>query len=431
MKPFYADSGEYWNLADTFTVGGHFSLLNFNSPVRGYLLPLVNHGLRAVAGDLGWNDSSLAKLFNAAMFALIATVLTPRLAALAWPDRRWGFWPRIGLAVLLLVFWRAYLSFPLSDFPAAAAALLALAAASRADSPGCMLVAGLAAAAAINMRPAYIPLIPAVLGLVVMAWWEHPSRVNASLPHRALSAGLLVFGFVVISLPQSLASDRHYETASFVPGAAAGLSSLQFTEGMRLQRYETYVGTGEPGPRMLYEDETGASILNKQDNGRIDGAAQYVGVVARHPIAMAGLFVRHAINGLDQRYDTPYVEQHDTGSQRPLRLFGFILIFLALARLAWPAARRSLGRAQWRYPGALLLCSITSLVSAVETRFLLPVYLLSYMLLLTPGWPSALISTQTGLRRLRTPALLLLGFSAFMAVVLHVVQGATDHLRLG
>ena len=34
------DSGGYWSLGSTFFLNGHFSVLNFANPVRGYLLPL-------------------------------------------------------------------------------------------------------------------------------------------------------------------------------------------------------------------------------------------------------------------------------------------------------------------------------------------------------------------------------------------------------
>lgn len=429
-KPFYYDSGIYWGLGDRFVKDGAFSLTNFDDPLRGYLLPLIYHGLAGLSDGLGWSPSSLAKIFNAALFALIATILAPRFASLAWPEQRWGAWRRLGVAAVLLLFWRSYLNFPLSDFPALAAVLLALVAVSRPERPGWMLVAGISTGVALNMRPAYILAIPVVLALIAFAWWRQRGTPHASVARRALCVVLLLLGFVAISLPQSLATHRHHEQWSFVPGAAAGLSSLQFTEGMRLQRYETFVGPGQPGPSMRYEDATGNRILDERGDETIDDAGEYLGVLASHPIDMAGLLVRHVINGLDQRYPSPYVETLDTGSQRWLRLLGFLLVFLALARVVWPAARRGLGRALWRYPVALLLCASTSTVSAVETRFLLPVYLLAYLLVLAPGWPNPLASAQPLGARLRTVATLLAGFALYMAVVLYVVGNASDQLRL-
>ncbi|HEX2160313.1 MAG TPA: hypothetical protein VHF88_00640 [Thermoleophilaceae bacterium] len=144
---------------------------------------------------------------------------------------------------------------------------------------------------------------------------------------------------------------------------------------------------------------------------------------------MAGLFARHVINGFDQRYETPYIEQVDTGSQRWMRVLGFLLVFLALARVAWPAARRSLGPSRWRYPVGLLLCGAASLPSAVETRFLLPAYVLAYLLALAPGWPNPLAPRATARQRSVTVAGLAVAFALYMAVVLHVVGSTTEQLR--
>lgn len=431
LKPFSYDSGVYWSLGATFAPDGQFSLLNFDNPLRGYLLPLVNSGLQELSGAFSWNDSSAAKLFNALVFSLVTTVLAPAFAQQTWPQHRWGLYRRLGLAAVTLVFWHGYLNFPLSDFPALGAVLLALIAVARTDRPGWMLVAGLAAGAAINMRPAYLLLIPVLVALVALAWWGDRRAAGRPWKIRAICVLVAVLGFVVVSLPQSLSAHRHHDTWSFLPGATAGLSSLQFTEGMRMQRYDTYVGTGQPSARMIYADPTATKILDVREDGRIANARQYARVVVEHPALMTGLFLRHVVNGLDARYATPYIEKIDTGQNRWMRLAGFLLVFAALTRVAWPAARRALGPTRWRYPAALLVCGATSIASAVETRFLLPAYLLTYIVVLAPGWPNPFASTETGIRRFRTPLLLGLALVVFFAIVLNMVDTATNNLRFG
>lgn len=283
-KPFYYDAGHYWELGDSFVVDGDFSLLNFDSPLRGYLLALIYHGLAGVADGLTWSPSSVVKIFNAAIVAAISTVLAPSLARLAWPELTWGFWRRLGLAALVLVFWRSYMSFPLSDFPALAAVMLALVAVGRAEAPGWMLVAGASSAAAINMRPAYILVVPAVVGLLAIAWWKARAAPRRSTARGLLGVAALLVGFAAISLPQSLATDRHHDSSSFVPGAVADLSSLQFTAGLTLQRYETFVGSDRPGGRMMYFDPTGQRILQSRDDAVVDDAGEYARIVVSHPI---------------------------------------------------------------------------------------------------------------------------------------------------
>lgn len=428
-KPFYFDSGQYWALGETFTVNGRFSLLNFDSGTRGYALPLIDHELQAIAEGLAWRPSSLAKLFNVLIFALIGAVLAPRLAEIAWPRHPWGPLRRVALVVLLLIFWRGYLSYPLSDFPALAMVLLALVAVARQDTPGWMLLAGVAGGLALDMRASYLPLAPILLVLVVWTWVDQRGARHASIARRSLCAGMLILGFAIVSLPQSLSSHRHGFTWSFVPGATSSLASLYLTPGLPNQRYDTYVGLDQAGPQMFYGDEAGARLLHEQKHGQIASTGQYVGLIFSHPIAMLGLFARHVINGLDPRYSTVYVERVETGGRRWLRIAGFLIVFLALARMLWPAARRRLGPAKWRYPVALLLCGATSVPTPVEARYLLPAYMFSYVTALAPGWPFPVGPREAGARRLWTPLALVAGCVALMAIVWHVTSVAGSQLR--
>lgn len=428
FKPFYYDAANYWALGQTFSVHGHFSLLNFADPYRGYLLPLIDRGLQAAASGLGWQSSSTAKLFNVLAFALIGAVLAPALTNVTWPRWRWGVVRRIALALLLVVFWSGYLPFPLSDFPALAMALLALIAVDRAETPVWMLIAGLACAAAIDIRPSYEPLVPLLVVLMAWRWFERRREPHASVALRALCLAMFLAGLIAVSLPQSLSAHRHFHTWSFVPGAAGHVAEINLTRGLLLQRYETFVGKGH-GPEMEYGDEAGARLLATQPNQSISSTGQFLGLIVSHPTTMIPLFFRHVVNGLDQRYATPYVERVDTGSHRWLRLAGFLLIFLGILRILWPSARRSLGAARWRYPVALALCCVTSVPTAMETRYLLPIYLLSYILVLMPGWPSPLVAGATGLRRYRTSAIIVVAGVVFFAVVLLVVGQASQHLH--
>jgi hypothetical protein len=427
-KPFVGDAGNYWQLAETFTHGGHFSLLNFESEVRGYALPLVIYVLRAFGEALSWTDSSVAKLFNVALFALIGTVLAPRLAEITWPQQRWGLWRRLAVMALLIVFWSGDLSYPLSDFPGLAFALLTLVAIARPETPGWMLLAGASAGLAIDVRAAFVPFVAMLPVIVALCWFDRRHAEHASLARRALCVVLLVVGFAAVSLPQSLASHRHYGTWTFIPGKPSDLAHEHFEFGMYAQRYDTALIQGG-AYAMIYLDRTGLRLLREQPNAHINGMGEYLGVIADHPLAMSELLARHVINGFDMRYSTVYIEHFDSGGHLWLRLSGFLLVFLALVRLLWPAARRSLGPTRWRYPIALLLCCLTSVPSNIETRYLLPAWILVVMLALSPSWPNPIDGGSVGLRRFRTPATLVVCYLAFMAVVWHVVSGAVAQIQ--
>jgi hypothetical protein len=427
-QPFYYDSGNYWALSETFVKDGHFSLLNFeNSDLRGYALPLVYFAIRNAGEFLGSSDAVTVMFFNAAIFALIGAVLAPRLAQVIWPAARFGVWRRLALCALLMVFWRGYLNYPLSDFPALAAALLALCAVGSSRSAPSLAVAGASAALAMEIRPAFFLLIPAVILFALWSWRQEGSSLDRTWLARAAAMAAAI---AIVLLPQSLAQHEHFDGYTPVPGGSK-LVGLQYTVGLLLQRYDTYVGGKEDEAQMNYLDLDTEGIIEGLDNGEVKDTGEYAKLIAENPVTMAGVFVRHLFNGLDARYTTPYVGEIEDGSNRPLRFAGFLLVFIALVRLAWPRMRRQLGSAQWRFAVALVLLSATSVASAVETRFLLPVFLFAAMVAVAPGWQAALMRRESRGRRLTAAAAILASAIVFFTVAGLIVRGATDSLVLG
>jgi hypothetical protein len=429
-RPFYADSHEYWFLGNTFTVDGHFSLLNFDNAMRGYLLPLFSHVLKLISEGLGWTPATLVHLVNAALFALIGTVLGPALIKTVWPTQpSWGIARRLLLTALFVVFWSGYLNFPLSDFPGLTMALLTLVAVARTDRPGWMLTAGLALGACIDARAAYLPLAAVVVGLVAWTWFEQRHSPHASRARRALCAGLLVAGFALVSLPQSLATHRHFGIWSFVPSAPSFEPASTFlTPGMYMQNRDTYLLTTPEHGLMVYDYPAGQRLLEEQPEERIASTSQYLGLFFTHPIVMGGLVIGHIVNSMDPLYSTPYIENLKNEGRTWGRIVSFALWFLALLRLLWPAARRRLGPGRLRYLAALALCTVTTVPTDIERRYFLPLYLIGYAVALTPGWPNPFEATGGVLRRARTPALIALGFALYAAAVWYITSEAIDHL---
>jgi hypothetical protein len=429
-KPFYNDAGTYWETAGyTFTVDGHFSLLNFDVLQIGYLLPLIDQGLQLLSSGLAWTASSTVKLVNAATFALIGAVLGPALIRVVWPTQpSWGVVRRLVLTALVVVFWSGFLNFPLSDFPGLAMALLALVALGRTDSPGWMLIAGAATGMAIDTRPEYALLGPAVLVLVAWTWMAQRGAPHASGARRGLCLGLLLIGFVAVSLPQSLASHRHGEGWSPIPNSVALEPALYYDDGMSNQAYDALEIEGSPVVEMRYGYPAGRRLLAEQRGGRVTTTSQWLGLFVSHPIVMFGGIVRHVVNGLDPLYSTYVVENLHNGGRTWGRICGFLLLFLALLRVLWPAARRLLGPARLRYLLALAVCCVPALPTQMERRYMLPVYLLGYTLALTPRWPNPFGSARLGIRRLSTPAAIAVAFVAYASLVLYVTNDAIDHL---
>jgi hypothetical protein len=425
-KPFYADSGSYWSLASSFAHDGHFSLLNFHSPLRGYAMALITYVLRWLAHSSRWSNSAVVKVFNAALFAAIGTVLAPRIATATWPSQHWGTRRRLALATLLIVFWSGDLNYPLSDFPGLALALFTLIAIAHPQQPSWMLIAGAAGGLAVDIRPAYLLLMPALVAIAAWTWLRRSER-RRSLVHSAACVGLLALGFAAVSLPQSLAYHRYYGSWSFLPGGP-NLSDEQLTAGTSDQRYDTFVRPDGQAFAMIYPDAAGARVLRSQRGDVVSGPLQYAEMLADHPLTMTDVTVRHLVNGLDMRYSTVYVEHLDSGGHLGLRLAGFVLVFLALVRLLWRPARAGLGPTRRRYPAALLVCCLTSVFGAMETRYLLPAWLLLYMLVLAPGWPHPHTAGASSPTRLRAAAVLAAAGLVFTAFVWGLLSGVNAHL---
>ena len=77
-----------------------------------------------------------------------------------------------------------------------------------------------------------------------------------------------------------------------------------------------------------------------------------------------------------------------------------------------------------------MLCCLTAVPSAVETRYMLPVYLLSYIFVLEAGWPNPLGPNRAGLR-FRTPVVIAVAYATFMVIVVLVTSNATKNLHFG
>ena len=427
-KFFYYDSGGYWSLGSTFFLNGHFSVLNFANPVRGYLLPLIDHFLEVWSTAIGWHSSFTAEFVNALTFALIGAVLAPKLAEMSWPRWRWGIARRVILAMLTIALWSGFLSFPLSDFPALALAMFALVAIGKPESARWMAVAGLACGAAIEIRPAYELLAPVLVAFYLWSAIERRKAVRVSIRRHVACLGLLLVGMAVISIPQSLAAHRHFGIWSPIPGAAAKLTSWQLTEGLRVQATWTYVGPAHD-PEMRFEDPEGTRLLATQPDQTVTGLTQYAEIIADHPITMTKVFFRHVVNGFDERYSTPYVATLDNGSHRWLRLAGFLLVFLALVRMLWPTARRRLGPAKWRYLVALVVCCLPSIPTHMEPRYMLPAWIACYVLVLLPAWPNPISPASDGLRRYRPLVIIAAAYVIFTVIVLHTVSETTKNFH--
>ena len=206
---------------------------------------------------------------------------------------------------------------------------------------------------------------------------------------RGAAVGLVLAGAFVVSLPQMLMNNRHHDTWS--PGVANASEQNLVTTwlGVRAQKYETYVGpaSGYPQPGVFYLDPATRRLLEEESItpvirlGRpsFPSSSRYLRLVLEHPLAMSASYFRHVFNGFDVKYPTPYVRDLDN-KPTVLSLLNYTVLFVALARLLVPEARRALGRIRWSGIVVLLGALVGVIATQAEPRYFLPLTALAYML---------------------------------------------------
>ena len=377
INQFRFDAAEYWELSLKFTQKGHFSLLAFDEPLRGYLGPLLIVPARVLCHFTGWSMLAGARVLGAGWAALLFGLAVPQLwaqvAGRPLTALRW-----LAVVGLTALFWRDYFNFTLSDMPALTLLLLGLVALSRLGW-GWAGLAGMLLAAAINIRPIYAASLPGALWLLVGA--PQPAGFR---PWRVVA---LVAGAALVLLPQGLINQRHFRrNTPLVLGQRPGGRPLylkQLTWGTAYQRYETSLIPEIPRS-LVYADSAGQRALATEPQGGFASYGQYLRFGLRQPVATAGRFLRHLFNGLDIWFATPYPTQLHPPGQAALRVLNYVLLGLGVW-LAWQRRRvrgRSLtSRLPVAQPAsavllALLLPCLLTLPTLMESRFLLPLHLL-------------------------------------------------------
>ena len=339
--------------------------------------------LDATGGALGLGDVTVVKIFGALLAATLGVVVLPRLARALFPNAVLG-WERIlALNGLLFIYWRDHFDFPLADFPSLLTASIGVILLLRRGTWGYAL-AGLSFGLAASMRGNYwFALAAAVLvaALVPMRPWSWRTRGTA--------VGLVLAGALVASLPQVLVNHRHHGTWSPSIPIASEANLVTTWLGLRAQKYETFVGPPAeyPQPGVAYLDpatqrlleEEGITPVIRLGRPSFPSSSRYVQLVLEHPLAMSASYFRHAFNGLDVKYPTPYVRDLDDTSV-VLSLLQYTVLFVALARLVLPGARRALGRVRWSGVVVLLSACVGVIATQAEPRYYLPLTALVYML---------------------------------------------------
>ncbi|MDQ2795267.1 MAG: hypothetical protein M3Y12_14845, partial [Bacteroidota bacterium] len=130
-------------------------------------------------------------------------------------------------------------------------------------------------------------------------------------------------------------------------------------------------------------DAAGAEMLRTEGRTEIDSPGQYLGLIVRHPLTLAGSYARHLFAGLDISHPTPYLKRWAPARLPQLLNYGLWFWAGLVALRRRPTAREALVLA-----GLLLPC-LAVIPMSMEVRFLLPLHLLLLALVAfgqAPAW---------------------------------------------
>ncbi|MGY2133258.1 hypothetical protein ACW9KT_13590 [Hymenobacter sp. HD11105] len=384
------DSGGYWLLANIFNNQDGFSLFNFNSSLRGYLLPLVLSLIPYLTKEFTFLSAEvLIKIFNSVLAGVLFGIIIPTLwqkatkQAVNWKSR-------LLLIISAFLLWRDYFNYILSDFPAVVALGCALILLLPTVNLNRALLAGLLVAAATNIRPIYVAAFPFVALLII---WLVAHQKGT---YKLLAIGKLLFiyclGFILLCIPQWLINYNNFHTNSPLvigiiddpaTGAGGNLYLEQITAGFSLQKYETSIAADYPVPQVRYYDAAGANIISRIDNKKIDSYTEYILLVFRRPLDIITLNARHLFNGLDVLYPAPYIFRVYTFTSG-LAFFNYTMLFFA--SVITIMRFRYLSQLQLLLILPIIVPSTLMLPLPMECRYLMPVHLLLFSITCF-GWP--------------------------------------------
>lgn len=374
---FVRDSAYYWDLRRAFfDQAGHFTLTNYADDqfqLRGYVFPLILLAFETLIDLLTpdrWLTPALTVLLlNAAIFLSVGWFLLPELfSRLTAQPVSAAF--RLSVGALLFFFWRGFLVYPLSDFPALALLLAGLLAAwEGASARNSLARAGLLAfgAGALTMaayltRPAYLLALPAAW-LVLLLGRPQPWR------RRLFWALIFLAGAALLLWPQYLINRQQYGLNS--PFISDKLYAFHIENGFVVQRFEVNTNPQTyPLPNARFYDLQAQALLSRAGLPGLTLQA-LPGLFWAYPLEVSSVYFRHLFNGLTPFYDSPYVK--DILAPDFWLMWGsYTLCFTALTFFDW---RRLLTANFWKKAALLaawLLPVVTAIPAVTEVRFYLP-----------------------------------------------------------
>ena len=303
----------------------------------------------------------------------------------------------------MIVFYRGYLPYLMSDFVSAifclAAVVLVL------DSPTKLKIffAGILCSATLNIRMAYILVLPVLfINIAITSYIAHKKQdleIKRILTKLMAVSILFIAGFMLVGVSQLIVNNRTDGSLSvfpkgivqvpevfptdtiLIPLGNSNITTFQLSVGLSLQRYETRLIKNK-NPAMYFHDADGERLIRKYLP--IESPKDYLYIWKKEPLAMSKINSRHLLNGFDANYAGPF----PTRSEKiplPFKLlwyftFSFTIIVFLINAATRLIKKQPLIRTKRLYTIMIITLAtfVTTIPSAIEPRFFIFPTLISF-----------------------------------------------------
>lgn len=339
---------------------------------RGYVYPLYLGICYKIGGEIGFN------IINSVLVAFFFTVLFPLFNKNGTDDNVQSKYaiPLLSFILFSCFFYGLEL-YSLSDLMAIILCMTAVVIENKVRKIsgavgrvcGAILL-GVIIYLAYNVRTIY--MFAGFYIFLLFLW--HIYKSFGSIKNKIISI-ISVFGGILLGgLPQGYMN--YFDLGIFsIKVPTSGLMLSQVYWGIQYQRYDTYIGIKQieqhPSPQMYFLDTVGQALINKDGISDFSSWGDFFLFVFKHPVEVAGIYIRHLTNGLMPCWPGMYVTDLDN-NKIILSLLAYILLFLCGVIILNKCIKNYNIFTNYF---ALLIPVIFIIPGAVEARFFAAVYL--------------------------------------------------------
>ena len=369
-KGLWGDAADYWNRGTRLWQDGSFSLMNIDG-FRGYVYPLYCGICNLLGGGIiGFRiiNSLLMSLY----FALILPLMHKRKNEM---DVKAFIFCIVHFMVFSVFFYGAII-YVLSDLFAIILCTMSICLLNKCDEENNItrqvvyaVLFGFFLYMSYNVRTIYLFASIYLLLLFII----RQIRKSNGIFFKISSTLGVTAGGVIASFPQIY---MNYNMLGIISGKVPtqGLMLKQLGWGLRLQRYDTYISMSEshPSAQMNFIEPVGTALLNNLGIGGFESWSEFFSFLFHYPFEVAGIYVRHLINGLLPCWPNLYVTDLDS-NKLFLAIGAYVIIFLFL----FACFNNSINNFKIisNYIG-LLIPVLFIIPGAIEGRFFIAVYIM-------------------------------------------------------